>query len=262
MEHQELLALYDRELRIEIEYPEACKEVLPHVVRFVRPAPGMNFVLYSDLAGTDPDAAIREQIAYFRPMNQPFSWKVFTHDRPADLADRLVTHGFQPDDDPGAIMVLDLSEVPTTLLAPVTADIRPITSRNQLGDVITVMERVWGSDFGWMWKRLGDHLEIPGYLSISVAYVAGEPACAGRVYFYPGSQFAGLWGGSTVPEHRRRGLYTAVLAARIQEVIRRGRRYLTIDANPNSRPIVARHGFRLLTSATDYEWKGETTSDP
>jgi hypothetical protein len=41
----------------------------------------------------------------------------------------------------------------------------------------------------------------------------------------------------------------------VQEAIRRGYRYLVIDAGPESKPIVARHGFSLLTEAYDCEWK-------
>jgi GNAT superfamily N-acetyltransferase len=115
---------------------------------------------------------------------------------------------------------------------------------------------VWGANFGWMRQRMGDHMAIPGYLSIFVAYVDQRPACAGWTYFHPNSQFAGLWGGSTLPEYRKRGLYTAVLAARVQEAIQRGYRYLTIEAGPMSRPIVATHGFQLLTMTASYGWKG------
>ena len=38
----EVLALYDRQQRIEMEYPEAKKECFPGLVRFTRPVPGMN----------------------------------------------------------------------------------------------------------------------------------------------------------------------------------------------------------------------------
>jgi hypothetical protein len=40
----------------------------------------------------------------------------------------------------------------------------------------------------------------------------------------------------------------------VQEARQRGYRYLTIDASPMSRPIVARHGFIQLTSAIQFGW--------
>lgn len=254
MDVAELLALYDQEQRIGIEYPDMRKDVLPHVIRFVRPAPGHSFILYSRLDETNADAVINEQFAYFKQAGLPFEWKVYDHDTPSDLEDRLVSRGLETED-PGAIMVLDLSETPRALLQPATADVRRLTVRDQLEDVIRVEEQIWGEDFSWMRQRIGDHMNNPGYVSVYVAYVEQQPACAGWVYFDRHGQFASLWGGSTVAEHRGRGLYTAVLAARVQEARQRGFRFLTIDAGEMSRPIVARQGFRLLTHARSCEWK-------
>ncbi len=65
MDAHALLALYDREQRIDIEYPGMRKETPPRVVRFSRPAPGMSFVACSRLDEATADAAIEEQRAYF-----------------------------------------------------------------------------------------------------------------------------------------------------------------------------------------------------
>jgi hypothetical protein len=254
MEPHEILALYDRQQRMEIEFPGMHKEITPYVVRFVRPGSGMNFVLYSHLDEENVEAVIQEQVAFFRQWDQPFSWKVYDHDKPHDLGKRLNKHGFVPDEHE-AIMVLDLENVQPSLLEPVSADIRKIVSREQLQDVIRVEEQVWDGDFGWITERMGGHLELPGYLSVYMAYVNGEPACTGWTYFYEHSLFAGLWGGSTIAAYRAQGLYSAILGVRVQEAVQRGYRFLTIDASPMSQPIVSKRGFELLAYARDYEWK-------
>ena len=259
MDIQEVLALYDKEQRREIQFPGMRRDVLPGLVRYVRPLPGMSFVLYSGLDETTADAAIEEQIAYFRSEGLIFEWKAYRHDRPADLARRLVAHGFEAEE-PDAIMVLDVAHAPPGLLAfpasgSQSVDVRRLSDPARLADVVAVSEAVWGQDFTWMYERLGGHMALANYLSVYVAYVEGQPAAAGWVYFDEGS-FASLWGGSTVAEHRGRGLYTALLAARVREAYARGVRYLTIDAGHMSRPIVARHGFEVITYATACEWKG------
>jgi len=116
------------------------------------------------------------------------------------------------------------------------------------------MEQVWGGNFNWIYTRLGAHLSVPGYLSIYAVYVDNMPACAGWTYYPQGSEFASLWGGSTILSMRNKGLYTAVLSARVQEAIRRGLRYLVVDTGTMSQPIVERHGFIYLTAihACDY----------
>ena len=258
MNTQEVLALYDREQRREIEYPGMVREASPRLVRYVRPAPGMSFVLYSDLDESSADAAIDEQVAYLSALNQRFEWKVYAHDRPPDLVQRLAARGFELEDQ-DAIMALDVAAAPPALLAAPAADVRRLTDPAQLADVVSVSEAVWGGDFNWMYKRLGGHMAIPGYLSVYVAYVADRPAAAGWIYFY-GGHFAGLWGGSTLAEFRGRGLYTALLSARVREARARRVPYLTIDAGDMSRPIVARHGFEVITYATSCEWIQATSS--
>jgi GNAT superfamily N-acetyltransferase len=250
---KDVLALYDWEQRREIEFPDMERQVFPHLVRYVRPAPGMSFVLYSDLDEATVDAIIEEQIVYFSALGTPFEWKVYAHDRPADLARRLAARGFETGE-PDAIMVLDVAAAPAELLAEPAADVRRLTDPARLADVVSVLEPVWGTDFDWVYERMGGHMAIPNYLSVFVAYVEDKPACAGWTYYSPG-HFAGLWGGSTLEAYRGRGLYTAVLAARVREARARGVRYLTIDAGSMSRPIVARCGFEVITYATACEWK-------
>jgi hypothetical protein len=253
MNRQEVLASFDRQQRIEIEFPDMRKEVTPHVTRFLRPAPGMSLILHGRLDAGNADAVIREQVEYFTRQGLAFTWKAFEHDSPPDLADRLVRAGFAADT-PEGVMVLDLSSLPPSLAQPPSAGVRRIETREGLGDVIRVMEQVWGGSFAWMWDRLGGHLAVPGYLSIYVAYVHDEPACSGWIYFNLKGNFAGLWGGSTVPALRGHGLYRAVLAARVQEAAARGYHYITLDAGEMSAPIVLRHGFELLTVAHTCDW--------
>jgi len=247
-----LLDLFDKEMRREIIYPDMRKDVLPWGVRFVRPSPGMSFIQYYSLDKSTADAAIQEQIDYFKEADQPFSWTVYDHDLPGDMKERLLAYGFEPDE-PGAVMILGMNETPAELLATVKADIRQITQREQLGDVISVLERVWGGNFGWIWDRMGSHLEIPGYLSIYAAYVEDQPTSVGWIYYPPKSQFAGLFGGSTITEQRGHGFYKAILSKRIQDALVRGKHYLVIEAGPMSQPIVARHGFHQLSLAQDFK---------
>jgi GNAT superfamily N-acetyltransferase len=250
-----LLALFDRFQRIDITYPGMLRQefagselTFPNLVRFLRPAPGMSFILYSRLDEQNAEAVIQEQVDYFTAHNLRLEWKVYSHDSPSDLGERLLRRGFTPQE-PDAVMLLDLQEAPARLFESPAANLQPITDRQGLAQVIQVLEAVWKDDFSWVTERLGGHLEIPGYLSVYVAYAQGQPACTGWTYFHENNPFASLWGGSTIEGFRKQGLYSALLAARVQEAQRRGVRYLTVDASPMSQPILAKHGFKILTTA-------------
>lgn len=260
---QEIVTLYDREVRIELEDPDMEREVLAHVVRLVREEPPMGFIRRSWLDEQNADGVIREQMAYFSARGMPFEWEVCAYDQPWDLKERLLEHGFRPDleeDDTGAVLVLDLQDAPASLTVPVSVDVplsgevRQIEDIEALADVVRVEEQVWGGEFDWLQERLGRHLSIPAYLAVFAAYVDGEPASCGWTYYYAGSQFAILRGGSTLPALRRQGLYSAILAARVQHALRRGYRFLIVDAAPSSRPILEKNGFQVLTYSESFKW--------
>ncbi|MRS02783.1 N-acetyltransferase [bacterium] len=258
MDKAAVLAKYTRQMRQEITFPDMQKESMTHVVRFTRPAPGMSLVLFSDLDSSTADDEIEDQIAYFSANHLPFSWKVYGYDQPADLLSRLISYRFTPDP-PDALMVLDLKTAPPILTSPHMVDMLQ-TDVAHLDDVVKIMEQVWGGSFNWIYDRLGSHLAIDGYLSIYTVYANDQPACTGWTYFHPGSEFASLWGGSTIPSQRGKGLYTALLAARAKEALERGIKYLAVDAGEMSRPILDRYGFTKLTNiyACDYTGDGST----
>lgn len=250
-----LLVQYDKDLRLRIMYPEARKEITNDVVRFIRQAPGMNFVGFTFANETKLHEVIHQELEYFVPLEQPFTWKVYEHDLLPNLKQELVGHGFVANKDPAVVMVMDMKNAPGFLFGPGRVDIRRITDPDGLEDVIHVLDKVWGGHNNWVNDRLGSHLRIPGYLSVYAAYVDDRPASIAWTYF-PRGHFATLFAGSTIPEHRRQGLYTSLLAARLKEIRERGYRFAVVEAGAMSKPIIARHGFQQLTTVFDYEWKG------
>ncbi|HEX2992909.1 MAG TPA: GNAT family N-acetyltransferase [Anaerolineales bacterium] len=259
MDKAQLIALYDQDQRINVEYPDSRREVTPDVVRHIDTSDlRQGHVIYSQLSEANADEIIREQISYFEGLVQKFEWKLFEHDRPSDLKERLVAHGFTVEE-AEAIMVLDLAEASAVLWKAVTQDIQRITDPAKLADVLTVQQQVWDEDFSWLGEYLGGALtRFPDQMSVYVAYVDQQPASAAWTYFPRHSQFASLWGGSTVSGYRGQGLYTALLAVRTQEAKERGRAFLTVDASDMSRPILEKFGFQQIAWSWPCKWNGKT----
>ena len=252
----EFIEQFNRDQRIDNISPDARREVDGTVIRHVSNLPGGgSFILFSELDEHTADTAIQRQIDYFRSIGQSFEWKVYSFDTPADLRSRLARHGFSIGEEE-KILVLDAENTPPELLAPPAHIVKKITTQAGLEDVFAVERQVWAHKTGRVSEFLRAALtDFPDEMSIYVAYVAGVPASAGWVSFSKNSTFAGLWGGSTVPEFRRRGVYRALLATRVQEARARGRRYITVDASPMSRPILERLGFRCIGSTWPCEWQ-------
>ncbi|MGH3762223.1 GNAT family N-acetyltransferase [Actinophytocola sp.] len=96
----------------------------------------------------------------------------------------------------------------------------------------------------------------PDALAIVLAMAGGTPVCASRVDFHAGTDFASLWGGGTLPEWRRRGIYRAMVGFRARLAAERGFSYLRIDAQPTSRPILEKHGFVRISTIVSFTTPG------
>jgi GNAT superfamily N-acetyltransferase len=258
MNMDEIRALYDQWQRIGFDYARVRREVTPRTVRLIDSPNERGTVNYSKLDEATANDAIRAEIAYFRKKNidDDLEWKLFYYDTPADLKDRLVAHGFVPQD-PDAVLILDMNTVPAALLEPVTHDVRRITDPPQLNEVAAINQAVWNEAFDWLIPSLGRTLrEKPQELSVYIAYADSVPASVGWIDYHEGNPFAGLWGGATLPAYRKRGLYTALVSARVQEAKARGIRYLTIDASPASRAVLEKFGFQLMAYAWECNYGG------
>jgi GNAT superfamily N-acetyltransferase len=134
-----------------------------------------------------------------------------------------------------------------------------VTGAAGLADYLAVATAVWRERpgyAGWLEQELHDH---PNEISLHVAYVEGVPVAGARASYPRDSQFAGLWGGATLPAHRGKGLYRALVKARAILAAQRGFTYLMVDALETSRPTLARFGFERLSASRPCLWSPPLT---
>src|SRR6266508_1999719 len=223
-----LLEAYDAQLRAHVP------DRLPAGLRLERDGPLLRFigehrgfVGYRDLGGLEGpelNELIARQVRIFRERGESFEWKLHSHDRPADLAERLRAAGFVPEDEE------------TVVIAPVAA----VAADPSGPDGVTLRE---------VHERAAD----PEGLIIVVAEAGDIVVCAGWVRFPDETEFATLWGGATLPDWRRRGIYRALVAYRARLAEQRGRRYLQVDAYEGSRLLVGLRVFAVMTT-TPFVW--------
>lgn len=254
MDHTAVLALYDRDMRegAQPDSPESRIERVGKVVRQVSSEQGWNGVVWSDLDDTGADAAIAEQIAYFSGLGREFEWKLYGHDLPVDLGQRLRSAGFtaQPEE---TLMIGEVNDLTLDAEPPEGIRVLPVTDRAGVDLVADVHEAAFGTDSTRLRHQLLAQLTADPETVVAVVALAGEtPVSAARMELVPGTRFAGLWGGGTVEAWRGRGIYRALVALRAREAVERGYRYLQVDAMPSSRPILERLGFEPLTTTTPY----------
>ncbi|MFG2816906.1 GNAT family N-acetyltransferase [Streptomyces sp. NPDC048410] len=257
MDHSAVLARYDLRMRRNArpDTPGARIERAGAVVRQVAGERGWNGVVWSGLDASGADRAIEEQIARFSELGRDFEWKLYGHDGPADLGQRLTAAGFRAEE-PETLMVGEIAEL--TLEERLPDGVRLVRAADAAGVdlVVDVHERVFGTDG----TALRDHLLArlaadPGTVLAVVALAGDEPVASARLELVPGGDFAGLWGGGTVEEWRGRGLYRALVAHRTRVAAAHGCRHVQVDASAMSRPVLERLGLHALTTTTPYLYK-------
>ena len=228
------------------------------------------FVSYRSLDGIEGDALddlIAQTIAHYRDGTdvRAFEWKTRGHDAPADLPDRLVAHGFVPEERE-TVMIGPADALCDASPAPPGVVIRRISPDDitaaieDVGRMLAMQEQVFG-------RSAHDDVETftrglvasPDRNEAWIAEADGEVICTGRLAVVAGTEFAGLWGGATRSDWRLRGVYRALCAARARSALTKGVRYLHSDSTEGSRPILERSGFVAVTTTTPFIWKRQVS---
>ena len=257
--HKDLLEIFDREQRRELEQPGFRRIVTERTVRHVaegHPPPEHGYwVLWSKLDASNVEDTIHQEIAFFEALGRDFEWKLYDYDTPPDLRQRLIARGFEAED-AEAVMLLDLAEASEDLWKPPARTLIQLTDLSQFADLIIIEEDVWAQPFAERSAQLADEWRrAPDRLSIYIAYAEACRSVAPGSVSILARSLPASGAAQPGPLYRNQGYYTALLAVRAQEARRRGFRFLTIDASPMSRPIVEKHGFQLLTFAHACNWR-------
>lgn len=204
-------------------------------------------IVYSHFGTTrEVDEVIHNEISLAEERKYILEWKVYDHDTPLNLKDRLLAAGLEAGPIE-SLMVLPIKEEALAAFEAPAYDLRRIDDSG-LDDVAAISREIGRTNVDEEKRRLALTLrEAPDQMSVYVAYIDGEAVACGRIHFKENSQFAELCGGRTRASHRNQGLYTALVAARLKEALERNRKYIVVDALPTSEPILLKRGFQFVT---------------
>jgi hypothetical protein len=159
------------------------------------------------------------------------SWEVGSSATPPDLVDRLLALGLVDDDEPLRVgMAL-------TVAPPEVPDVE--VRRVDTGDELRVAARIAATVFGTPYSEPPP--PDPDAV-VYLAYLGGAPVARATGVF--SAYGVTLFGGAVLPEARGRGAYRALVRARWDDAVARGTPLGVTDAGSQSRPILARLGFR------------------
>lgn len=200
---------------------------------------GLNEVIYSALPDDEADAIIDATIAQYRDLGLKFRWNAGPSSAPADLGARLSRRGLVESWGRGMARPIDdsITVDPAITVAAVDATNVDVFSR--------VMAEGWDGDLAAI-AALNAALVAPERgQRMFIASCDGEPAATASYVALPRSAY--LIGGVVLPRFRGRGLYRALVRARLVDARARGLVLATSHAREaTSAPILERLGFTTV----------------
>ena len=255
-----LLRAYDEQLRTDAETPSAISVARLGPLRLVTFLGGRGFITYRSLGEID-EAGVRtlvaEAAAHFRADGgiTKVEWKTRGHDHAPGLHDALLEHGFVPEE-PESIMIGEARALAADVPLPDGVTLRQVSEEADVRAMCAMQDEVFGAPVSdetanaiLRRQALGDGMEL------WVAEAEGQIVTAGRLEPVADTEVAGIWGGSTRPEWRGRGIYRALTAARARSALALGKTLIHSDSTEYSRPILERYGFVKVSTTTPYVWE-------
>jgi len=255
-----LLRAYDEQLRTDAETPSAISVTRLGQLRLVTFLGGRGFVTYRSLDGAD-EVGVRELVAgaaaHFRADGgiTKVEWKTRGHDHAPGLHDALLEHGFAPEE-PESIMIGEATALAAEVPLPDGVTLRQVSEEADVRAMCAMQDEVFGdppsdrtANAVLRRQALADGMEL------WVAEAEGQIVTAGRLEPVPDTEVAGIWGGSTRPQWRGRGIYRALTAARARSALAMGKTLIHSDSTEYSRPILERYGFVKVSTTTPYVWE-------
>jgi ribosomal protein S18 acetylase RimI-like enzyme len=213
---------------------------------------GWTGVTWSDLDEQSADAAIAAQIERFAGLGRHWEWKHYSYDRPADLPARLRAAGLlaEPTE---ALLIAESGALALDTAPPEGVRLTAVTDRAGVRAMLALQREVFGDEPSGLEREMLAGLALRPVATLGPLALAGDrPVGAGRVEFNRDSDFAGIWGGCTHPDWRRRGIFRALVARRAALAAERDYRWLQVDAVDASRPTLLRLGFEQLAETTPF----------
>jgi ribosomal protein S18 acetylase RimI-like enzyme len=257
---REYLEAYDRQLRTDAETRGAASATRLGPLRLVTFAGGRGFVTYRDLGGAGAAAIARlveGAATHYRadPGVTSVEWKARGHDRAPGLHEALVANGFVQQE-AESIMIGEAGLLAVDVTLPEGVHLHQVTSAPGVRALARMQEEVFGDRCADdMAEALLRRLGCGDGMELWVAETGGGIVSCGRLEPVEGTEFAGIWGGATRPEWRRRGIYRALTAARARSALAIGKRLIHSDSTEGSRPILERAGLVKVSTTTPYEWR-------
>lgn len=242
-----------------LQYTHDVREWLPHRMHGYRNRqfweggtgdahPGSNEVGGARWTADEADDRIAAKIDEYRRRGLGFTWFVGSYDTPPDLGARLERHSMVLAGDQAMMARVGLAD----LDIPTNPDLAIEVLDGSDDEAVEAAYQLGAAAFNWTPEQIADRrpmvfdrIKDPAIRAWSISYLArldGVPVAEASLNLRNGIAY--LAGASTRPEYRNRRIYSTLLRRRLEDARAAGYHIAAIHAEPMSRRVVSRYGFK------------------
>jgi len=219
------------------------------------PSPVLNLVGMADFTKQNVSGGIQTVTDYYRKEGKTFGWLVGQSSRPVNLGERLLAAGFtRVEEESMAGMVLQDLYHPI----PQNPDIRvEQVSIAEWDSNVSMMAKAYG--FGMTEETVGGIIRFFESMGertqpyLAYATDSDEPISFSASYYDEGGEVVLLGGAATIEAYRGKGVYSSMVAKRLEDARQKGFTTAVIQAvKGTSAPICAKLGFEAVSEIDFY----------
>ncbi|SRR5579875_247895 len=208
------------------------------------------------------NAAIESLLARYRERQRPFVWWVWPSTSPATLGEALASCGLTyRGEGPG--MAMSLANLPANHTLDLTEglSIEEVNEHETLAEWLGAMNVAYGEDAD---NISAEKLAREALLGLPeeraarryrryLARLDGAPVATAFTFVHAGA--VGLYGVTTIPQARRRGIGAAVSLAALVAAQNDGCQFAVLESSPLGEPVYRQLGFREASRIRSYVWE-------
>jgi GNAT superfamily N-acetyltransferase len=230
-----------------LDFPGVRSHATPHVSH-----PFGNMVGVSTLTESNADAVIGQVKDLFGRRGHVVGWWLNPSSTPVDLVPRLEAAGFSKIIEQAGLVLTDLGHA---IPCNPAVTVRRATERDR-ADVV----RLYADAYPMPEALASVYCEVLPLADCGnhyLAYLDGVegPVSVSSMFSPADSTVMVMQGAATLSEHRGRGIYTAMMAARLADARAMGKEAAVLQGDrKTSAPICVKLGFREVCSIDFYVW--------
>jgi hypothetical protein len=249
--------LYDDVMRRNSHVAGCTREFANETARYTTQTGSLRYILWHEFSAEKIEAIVARESRDVQGKAKVLMWKVYAHDAPCEpLRAHLIANGFE-ENDPCTLMVAPASTIlENAQRHAAELTIRELRTPESLDAYQHIWDHVWPDQPNA--RYVDDYREIlrggdPNIVFFAAFAKDSEPVSSGYMFHKIGARFALLCGGTTKAPWRGKRVYTSLVAERAKHAVDRGAEYLSVEASPESLPILMKLGFTALSTLAFYE---------